>query len=86
MEIPWLSPGGQSQRPGMGWEMGMGSHAGRPSQLTCSLAPAHPKMVVLVCWRADGMVGGMQGSGGWEMARGAVRMIHGNIEGRSGSG
>lgn len=28
----------------------------------------------------------MQGFSGWEMARGAARMIHGNTEGPSGSG
>lgn len=86
MEIPWLSPRGQSQHSRMGWEMGVGGHARRLSLIACSPAPAHPKMAVLVCWRADGRAGGMRGSSGWEMGRGAARMIHGNTEGQSGSG
>lgn len=86
MEIPWLSPRGQSQHSRMGWEMWVGDHARRLSLIACSPAPAHPKMAVPVCWSADGTAGGMRGSSGWEMARGAARMIHGNTEGQSGSG
>lgn len=85
MENPRLSPRGRSQRPGMGWEMRVGSRAGRPSRLTCSLAPAHLKTAVPAYWRADGIAGRMRGSGRWEMARGAARMIHSNTEGHSGS-
>lgn len=65
----------------MPWD-GMGDVGGQPAQLICSPALVHSKTAALVC---RGIARMMQGSDGWEMARGAARMIHSNTEGQSGS-
>lgn len=70
---PVIVPREQSQCPGMG-DVG-----GQPAQLICSPAL---QTAALVC---RGMARMMQDSDGWEMARGAARMIHSDTEEQSGS-
>lgn len=77
MAVLFLSQGDSPSA--LGWEMWVGS---QHSSFAHCPALAHSETAVLVC---RGMARRMQDSDGWEMARGAARMIHSNTDGQSGS-